>query len=233
MSVAALERTIEPVVEAILRHPFVCGLADGSLPHDAFRRFLLQDGLFLGDFARGLAIAAARAHDPVDVRLLCDHAAEALEVERALHVQLKERLGVGDAEVASVQPSPTCLGYGSFVIRACSVGRRAEGLAALAPCYLVYRRVGAELAATGSPEPAYAEWIATYDGDVFGAATDALAGACDRAFAGLDAPATASALAHALTAARYEWMFWDSALRDEAWGPPLALTRSTPARTTG
>lgn len=233
MSVAAIESTIEPVVAAILRHPFISGLADGSLPQDAFRRFLLQDGMFLGDLARSLASAGARAADPADLRLLCGHAAEALEVERALHEHLRERLGIDEAEIASAEPSPTCLGYGSFLIRTCTLGARAEGLAALSPCYLIYRRVGAELAAAGSPEPAYAEWIATYDGEAFGAATEALAEACDRAFAGVGVVAAASAVAHALTAARFEWMFWDSALRDEPWGPDPVLTTSTPGRTSG
>ena len=233
MRTSVIEEAIEPIVGAILRHPFVTGLADGSLEPAAFRRFLLQDGIFLGDFARGLAITGARAGEPADVRLLCGHAAEALEVERELHDHLRDRLAIDEAEIAAAEPSPACLGYGSFLIRASSIGERADGLAALAPCYLVYRRVGAELAASGSPDPAYADWIATYDGDAFGAAVDALTEACDRALAGIGAEATASARAHALTAARYEWMFWESALRDEVWGPAPALTRSSPDRTSG
>ncbi|WP_217915844.1 TenA family protein [Miltoncostaea marina] len=217
MSAAVVEGQIAPLIGPILRHPFITGLSDGTLPRPAFRRFLLQDGLFLRDYARALALAAARAGDSGDVRLLCRHAAEALDVERELHEHLTGRLGIGADEIAAAERSPTCLGYGSFLIRACAVGDRAEALAALAPCFLIYRRVGEALAAGGSPDPAYAEWIATYDGEAFGAATDELAGACARALVGLGDGALAAAAAGARTAARFEWMFWDAALRGEAW----------------
>lgn len=230
MSGATLAGAIEPLTRAVLCHPVVTGLADGTLPREAFRRFLVQDRLFLEDFARALALCAARAPLAGDVRLLCGLAADALDVERELHEQLGALLGVGDEELAATAATPTCLAYGSFLVRAVAVGRESDGVAALAPCYLMFRRVGTELAAAGSPDPVYAEWIATYDGEAFGAATDAFATIAERMLAALPGLDRTSALAHALTAARYEWMFWEAAGRGEEWPGP-ALTRCRPART--
>src|SRR5262245_38947390 len=77
--------SIERIFAAILRHPFVAGLTDGSLPPEAFRFYAVQDALYLRDFARALSIAAARAPRDEWIIMFDDHAAGALRVERQLH----------------------------------------------------------------------------------------------------------------------------------------------------
>lgn len=232
MSAATVEAAIEPLTRAVLSHPFIAGLADGSLARTAFRRFLLQDRLFLEDLGRALALCGARSPDTAGLRLLCGHAAEALDVERELHEHLVGRLDIPADEVAATRAGPTCRAYGAFLVRACAVGAPAEGIAAITPCYLMFRRIGAELAAAGSPDPAYAAWIATYDGDAFSRATDALAGVCGDALGELGDAARRSALEQAVVAARYEWMFWEAAWAGEEWPAP-ELTSRSPGRRSG
>lgn len=231
-SIPVIERTIAPLTACVLGHPVVTGLADGSLPEGVFRRFLVQDALFLRDFGRSLALCAARVDGTGDLRLLCGQAADALDVERDLHDRLAADLGIPATEFADARPSPTCEGYGSFLVRTCAIGALGDAVAALAPCYLMFRRVGAALAASGSPDPRYAAWIATYDGEAFGAATDAHAELCGRVLDVLPSAARDSAVAHALTAAGYEWLFWDAAWRDERW-PDEEVTRCSRGRTSG
>src|SRR2546423_15159068 len=77
--------TIAPIYAAILRHPFVRGLTDGTLPRESFRFYAVQDALYLRDFARALSLAAARAPADDWIIMFNEHAAGALRVERALH----------------------------------------------------------------------------------------------------------------------------------------------------
>jgi len=49
------------LAEVCLHHPFVRGLADGTLDPEAFRRYVAQDAFFLNAFARAYALAAARS----------------------------------------------------------------------------------------------------------------------------------------------------------------------------
>jgi thiaminase/transcriptional activator TenA len=74
-----------PIYETILRHPFLTGLTDGSLPREAFRFYAVQDALYLREFARALSLAAARAPEDDWIVMFDEHAAGALKVERSLH----------------------------------------------------------------------------------------------------------------------------------------------------
>ena len=77
--------SIESLYEQILAHPFLAGLADGSLDQDRFRFYVVQDALYLRDYARALSVCAARAPAEDDVAMFNQHAAGAIAVERALH----------------------------------------------------------------------------------------------------------------------------------------------------
>jgi thiaminase/transcriptional activator TenA len=52
---------VAPLRSAILAQPFLRELADGSLPIASFKHYIVQDSLYLAEYARVLAIAAARA----------------------------------------------------------------------------------------------------------------------------------------------------------------------------
>ena len=43
------------IYAAILAHPFVTGLTDGSLPGAAFRHYIVQDAHYLRGYAKALA----------------------------------------------------------------------------------------------------------------------------------------------------------------------------------
>src|SRR5712692_8464872 len=95
-----LWRAIETIYAAILRHPFLTGLRDGSLPRDSFRFYAVQDALYLREFARGLSLAAARAPRDEWIIMFNEHAAEALRVERALHESFFKEFGLTTEAVA-------------------------------------------------------------------------------------------------------------------------------------
>src|SRR5439155_21776391 len=80
-----LWESIAPIYRAILAHPFLEGLTAGTLAEPAFRFYVLQDALYLREFARCLAQAAARAPHDAWCELFAEHAKVALVVERSLH----------------------------------------------------------------------------------------------------------------------------------------------------
>jgi thiaminase/transcriptional activator TenA len=209
--------SIEPIYAAILRHPFIAGLTDGSLPRERFEFYAVQDALYLREFARSLAIAGARAPKDDWIVMLTEHAAGAIRVERTLHEGFFREFELS-AEAAVATPlAPTTLAYTDYLVATAYGAPFHEALAALLPCYWIYWEVGKELARAGSPDPLYVRWIATYCSPEFGAVVGAVLEAMNEVAAGLGDVERAAMRRHFRTTSRYEWMFWDMGYRCEQW----------------
>ena len=212
-----LWRAIGPIYAAILRHPFVRGLTDGSLPREGFKFYAVQDALYLREFARALSLAAARAPEDDWIIMFNEHAAGALKVERSLHESFFQDFGLTQEAVASTPLAPTNLAYTSYLLAVAYGSPFHEALAALLPCYWIYWEVGKELERAGSADPLYRRWIGTYASEEFGSVVRAVLSAADQVAAGLRPPEREAMRRHFVTTSRYEWMFWDMGLRRETW----------------
>ncbi|GAA4942620.1 thiaminase /4-amino-5-aminomethyl-2-methylpyrimidine deaminase [Actinomycetospora succinea] len=203
------------IYDAVRAHPFLTGLSDGTLPHAAFRHFVVQDAHYLRGYARALAVLAARAPTEADTVMFAQHAAGAIAAEQEMHAELADALGT--ASDADVPVAPTTTAYTSYLLATCHGGSFAEGLGAVLPCYWIYARVGEALLADSSPDPLYARWIAMYGGDEFQAVVDAVLAVTDRVGPTLGDSEHERVREHYVTTCRYEWMFWDAAWRQEQW----------------
>jgi thiaminase (transcriptional activator TenA) len=208
---------IEPIFGAILAHPFITGLTDGSLDESAFAQYVAQDVHYLRDYARALAIVGAKAPTLADTSMFSRHAAEVFDVELALHSTLLPQLGLDAAALDAVPPSPTTTAYTSYLIATVYDGSFADGLAAVLPCYWIYAEVGAALLARGSSDHRYQLWINSYGGDEFATTVAQVLELTDRIGPTLTPVDESAARAHFVTTARYEWMFFDAGYRREQW----------------
>ena len=213
-----LWQQIGPIYAAILDHAFIRELADGSLARERFVFYMQQDALYLADFARALAIAGARLPKDDERQSFLDFAAGVGVVERALHETYFVEFGAS----ADVDKAPGCFAYTQFILATAVLAPPAEAIAALLPCFWIYREVGSEIrqrAAGGLATNPYARWIETY-------ASEAFSERVDRAIAIVDSIASVATEAELQLmrraferAARLEWRFWDSAYQLETWPP--------------
>jgi thiaminase/transcriptional activator TenA len=212
---------ITGIYRAILAHPFLTGLTDGSLPHDAFAFYVVQDALYLRRYSEALAEVGRRAPSAAEAEMFARHAAEAVEVERSLHGSLLADLGVDPASAASAEPAPTNLAYTSYLLATVSTGSYAEGVGAVLPCYWIYWEAGRELLRRGSPDPRYQRWIGLYGSEDFGDVVREVLAVADKLGPGLPAQERDLVHRHFRVTSRYEWMFWDMGYRKETWPLPL------------
>jgi thiaminase/transcriptional activator TenA len=212
-----LWQSIAPIYSAIVRHPFLAGLTDGTLPAESFRFYAVQDGLYLREFARTLALAGAKAPREDWIILFSEHAAEALKVERALHESFFAEWGLTPDAVRATPMAPTNLAYSSYLTSVASGGAFHEAVAALLPCYWIYWEVGKELERRGSPNALYARWIGTYASDQFGASVRAVLDVADETARAIGEADRDTMRRHFHATSRYEWMFWDMGWRRESW----------------
>lgn len=212
-----LWRAIEEIYGAILRHPFIRSLSDGSLPRESFQFYAVQDALYLREFARALSIAAAKAPREEWIIMFNEHAAGALKVERTLHESFFKDFGLSPEQVAATPLAPTNLAYTSYLSAVAYGASFHEALAALLPCYWIYWEVGKALERAGSPDPLYVRWISTYASEEFGGLVRMVLEATNVTAAPLRPPEREAMHRRFVTTSRYEWMFWDMGYRCEAW----------------
>jgi thiaminase (transcriptional activator TenA) len=205
------------IYRAILAHPFVAGLTDGSLPQEAFVFYVVQDALYLHGYAQSLAAVASRAPDAAGTLMFARDAAGIVAVERTLHDSLLGDLGIDPASIATAEPAPTTLAYTSYLLAAVRGGSYAEGVGAVLPCYWIYWEVGKELLRRGSPDARYQKWIDTYGGEDFGGVVRQVLAATDKIGPGLAPAERVLVHRHFRATSRYEWMFWDMSYRRETW----------------
>jgi thiaminase/transcriptional activator TenA len=208
---------IEDIYAAILAHPFLSGLADGSLPSSSFAFYVVQDALYLRQYAQSLALVAARSPSPAWTELFARHAAEAISVERELHESLFGALGIDPAVAAAASSAPATLAYTSYLLAVTGLGSFAAGVAAVLPCYWIYWEVGKELLRRGSPDPRYQRWISTYGGQEFGSTVREVLDVTDSLAAVVGPSERELMRRHFRETSRYEWMFWDMGWRQEPW----------------
>jgi thiaminase (transcriptional activator TenA) len=212
-----LWRDIADIYGAILAHPFLAGLTDGSLPAGAFAFYVVQDALYLQQYSRSLAAVAARAPDGAGTETFARHAAGIVNVERQLHLTLLASLGIDPASIGTAEPAPTTLAYTSYLLAATQGGSYAEGVGAVLPCYWIYWEVGKELLRRGSPDPRYQQWIDTYSGEEFAGDVREVLAIADELGPALAPAERAQVGRHFRATSRYEWMFWDMGYRQESW----------------
>src|ERR687897_1971786 len=162
---AELWSRIEGTYGAILEHPFVAGLTDGSLERDRFRYYVIQDAHYLREYARALSVCGAKAPAEPEIAMFNQHAAGAIEVERSLHEGFFRDLAVSAEELSATPLAPTNRAYTSYLLATAYGGSFAEALGAVLPCYWIYWEVGKALIDRGSPDPLYQHWIETYGGE--------------------------------------------------------------------
>jgi thiaminase (transcriptional activator TenA) len=214
---ARLWDSISDIYGAILAHPFLTGLTDGTLPAESFGFYVVQDALYLRDYARALATVASRAPTAGAMRMFASHAAEAIAVELELHGALLRELGIPSEMLRDAEPAPTNLAYSSYLLATVRGGSYAEGVGAVLPCYWIYAAVGKELIGRGSPDPRYQRWIATYGGDEYGEVVADVIAELDRVSLGLSDDERARVRSHFRATSRYEWMFWEMGWVKESW----------------
>jgi thiaminase (transcriptional activator TenA) len=219
---------IEDIYAAILAHPFVAGLADGTLPREAFEFYVLQDALYLRKYAQALAAVGSRAPDTAATEMFARHAAGIVSAELELHRTLFAQLGIDPASLAVTAEAPTTLAYTSYLLAATFNGSYAEGVGAVLPCYWIYAEVGKHLLERGSPNPHYQQWIDTYGGEEFGDEAGEVIAVTDKLAAEITPTERERVRGHFRATSRYEWMFWDMGYRQEQW----PLFSQTPLRQT-
>ena len=205
----------EEIYPAILQLPFNQELMAGTLAQEKFEFYIYQDSLYLADFGKALAILGSRSLESERMLDFWRFAESAIVVERALHEGYIKQFNI----TSQAKRSPSCAAYTNFLLATASLRSYEEGVAGVLPCFWIYREVGNYIYEKAAADNRYQAWIDTYAGEEFDQAVEKAIGITDEV-AERATPAVRERMVEAfITSSRLEWMFWDSAYRQEQWKP--------------
>lgn len=203
----------EQIFQAIVNHDFVNELMQASLDKDTFGFYVNQDSLYLSEYKKALVTVGSKCHRPQDTQFFYESATGIIQVEDALHKEFLEK------KYINPEPSPTCELYNSYLARIVNNESVEVGAAAVLPCFTIYKEVGDfilknQLNKGSNP---YQAWIDTYASDEFAQAVEQAIDIVNT-YALTASPHSLVRMEEVfIKTSKLEWMFWDSAYKQEQW----------------
>ena len=210
---ARLRQAAAPIWEECLCHPFVTGIGDGTLGVKKFQYFMLQEYLYLFDYARVFALGVVKARDPKLMRTFAENVNAILGGEMNIHRAYMERLGITEDQVFAVKPALDNTSYTHYMLAVAESGGPMEIVAAILACSWSYAEIGQALAKRpgAADHPFYGEWVRGYASENYAATNQALMALMDE----LAKDATGAQFDRLeeifVNCSRYELGFWDMA----------------------
>jgi thiaminase (transcriptional activator TenA) len=152
------------VWEGLHAHRFLRELSRGVLPLEKFRFFIEQDLLYLPEFARCLAMGAAKSHTEAELRYFTAQLEGTIGLEIPNNRRLLDRLRDLGAEDrgGELGMAPANVGYTSYMLAVAAREGPLEVMAAVLPCAWSYVEIAARLAGARADHPVYSDWVGFY-----------------------------------------------------------------------
>lgn len=198
--------------DAAVHHPMVRGIADGSLPHETFRRYFTQNIPYLENYARAIGMIVGKAPDRDAITALTRFQARIVENEIPANLAFLDRLG-GDPDTFAGRGEmlPATYGYTRHLLSVCALGDCADGLTAVLPCQWSYGELARPLTEHPPDDPIYADWIGMFGNDDYDGLVTQTTALLDRLVDPGDERRMASLARIFERSTRYEAEFWDMA----------------------
>lgn len=195
-------------------HPFVLGIQNGTLAQEKFRYYIIQDYLYLEEYAKVFALGIAKAKSPETIGLFSKYVALLTEGEMDIHRGYMGRFSVSREELEATPRALDNLSYTSYMLRTAYEEGEAEILAAILSCaysYEVIARKIVERNPAALDHPFYGDWVSGYADPHYCEANILLLETTDR----LTQHYTEGQIRHLtdifVACSRYELAFWEMA----------------------
>ncbi len=193
-------------------HPFVRGLETGTLDREKFRYYIIQDYLYLEEYAKVFALGVAKAKSPETTALFATYINLLTGSEMDIHRGYMGKLGVTREEIAEMNRSLDNLSYTSYMLRVAYEEGEAEILCAILSCALSYEVIARRMVKRTPGcvnDSFYGEWILGYASDAYSQENVVLVDWLNRLTAGYSAEQIDHLVEIFVACSRYEYRFWD------------------------
>lgn len=213
-----LYESVEKIWDSYYVHPFVKEIGEGTLDLDKFRFYMIQDYLYLLDYAKVFALGIVKSKQEQLMRKFANMVNNTLNSEMKIHKTYMERLGITKEEVENTPCSLANQSYTSYMLSVGSHEGVLELLVSILACSWSYQKIGANLAKTYPQSIChefYGEWIKGYSSKEYEKENEEIMALVDE----LGQTSTKQQIENLkkifINCSRYEAMFWDMAYQKE------------------
>lgn len=153
-----------------LEHPFVKGIGEGTLDKEKFKNYLIQDYLYLKDYAKVFAMGLVKARTMKEMKFYHESIKGVLDDETAVHVNYLREFGLNTEEVEKYKAELTTESYTNYMLGIALKGDSKDIAMTIMPCTWSYYYIGKHLYDTYNDilgENFYGPWIMGYASDEF------------------------------------------------------------------
>ena len=122
-------------------------MGEGTLDHDKFVEYMIQDSIYLRDYLKIFAYAVAKAPNWADMQLFNGMLAYCDDGENKTRLDILASVGLTDADIDKTPMKRQCRDYCDFLKKWGQEGTQAEIIMAMLPCMWGYRYVFEQLVA--------------------------------------------------------------------------------------
>ena len=200
-----------PLWDSFLNLPFLRELADGSLDEARFMGYIVDDSLYLREYAKVFAWGMTKAQDMASIRTLYSLLSFINEGEGATRLQYLKRYGLTDDAIQPLPQRPENKAYTDYMIQ---VSQQGEGIPecmmASLPCMLSYSRIFRQIISCfpSVRETPYWSLVQDYAGESYDAACREWTAYADKVCADLSPARQQQCMEIFRTCSLHEQRFW-------------------------
>lgn len=198
-------------------HPFITGLGDGSLSQDAFRHYMIQDYLYLLDYAKVFALGVVKSREEELMQRFAEMTYNTFHGEMNIHKSYMKRLGITDEELKTTKCSLANQSYTAYMLDRANRGDALEILVTILACAWSYAEIGARLGnlPKAKEHPFFGEWVQGYSSKEYQEDTQNILQWIDKMGVDISSEQEEYLKDIFIQCSRYEYAFWDMAYRKE------------------
>ena len=117
-----------------LEHPFLNEMAEGSLPIEKFKFYMLEDYVYLRDYVKIFAAIIINSNDFDEIRFLSDELNDTIDETYRTHIPYMKRLGITNEDIENVKPHIQSKSYTGYMLNIAQHSDVLTGLVTLLNC---------------------------------------------------------------------------------------------------
>lgn len=208
-----LFESVKDIWKSYYIHPFVMGIGDGTLEIDKFKYYMIQDYIYLLEYAKVYALGIVKADSEEVMRGFSSMVNSILNGEMSIHRSYMKRLGITSREINNSKASLDNVSYTHYMLAVSYDGSLADITVSLLSCMWSYLEIGRDLSKKlGSTEHEfYGEWIRGYISKDYEKSTQWVIDLVDDLTGNMDEKDLKRLEEIFITTSKYEYKFWDMA----------------------